>query len=160
MGHEIKIGGVSFVVNDPHGQLARTSDAEWREEHNEAEGLEASVGTVRNRPSVPVINTVEPFASIHARTHLFDKVVNGKPGFASLALAWMVFGIPLIIFALGMGIHLYDSCLRLQGAQLWTQLLSGLALVELPIVFILGLLLRRTIRAMRDRNRQATASAS
>lgn len=157
MGHEIKIGGVSLVVDDPHGQLVRTAETEQRIEHQDAEALEASVRTMRNRPSVPVINTVDPFASVHARAHLFDKVVNGRQGLASLALAWMLFGIPFATIALGIGFTLHDNWLRPQGNPVWIPTLVG-SVAELSIVLALGLLIRRTIRVIRERKRAATAS--
>lgn len=90
-----------LVDDPPHGQLARVVEAERTLEHQEAQTLEASVRTASSRPTVPAIHTVDPFGSIHARTHLFDKVVNGKQGFASLTLAWMLFGLPLVLFAEG-----------------------------------------------------------
>lgn len=157
MAHEIRIGGVSLVVDDPHGQLARVAPAERTLEHREAEVLEASVRTASNRPAVTMVNTVDPFGSIHARTHLFDKMVNGRQGFASLALAWMLFGLPLATFALGIGFILVDAWHRFEGAQRW-RLVFG-ALVELAILLILVLLVRRTARVMRGRKlaKQATS---
>jgi hypothetical protein len=150
MGHEIRIGGVSLVVDDPHGLLVRTAEAERKLEHQEAEALEASVRTVGNRPTAPVINTVDPFASIHARTQLFDKVVNGRQGFASLALAWMLFGVTLATFALGIAVKLFDDWQRVQGARLW-QLVSMGLVAELFVLLGLGLLIRRTVRVRRAR---------
>lgn len=158
MGHEIRIGGVSLVVDDPRGQLAYTAEAERKLEHQEAEALEASVRTVSNRPTAPVINTIDPIASIHARTELFDKVVNGRQGLASLALAWMLFGLPLATFAAGIGSSLVNDWHRLQGSQLWKLVAAGM-LAELGILLGLGLLVRRTMRVFSTRRRAATTRA-
>ncbi|WP_130619072.1 hypothetical protein [Dyella amyloliquefaciens] len=158
MGHEIRIGGVSLVVDDPRGQLARTAEAERKVEHQEAEVLEASVRTARNRPKAPVINTVDPIASLHARTELFDKVVNGRQGLASLALAWMLFGMPLTTFAVGIGFSLANDWHRLQGSLVWKLVATGM-LAEIGILLGLGLLVRRTVRVFSARRCSATTRA-
>lgn len=157
MAHEIKIGGVSLWIDDPQGQLARVTEAERTLEHLPAEGLETSVRTASNRPAITMVNTVDPFGSIHARTHLFDKVVNGKQGFASLALAWMLFGLPLATFAMGIGFTLVDGWHRLAGSQSW-RLAVGV-MVELAVLLILGLLMCRTVRVARERKQAKRAQA-
>lgn len=157
MGHEIKIGGVSLVVDDPRGQLAHAAESELRVEHQEAEALEASVRTVQNRPSVSVINATDPMGSVHARVALVDKMVNGRQGRASLGMMWMLFGTPLIFFGIGIGFHLYEDWHHLQGSQLQTLMTVGLV-TELCITLCLGLMLRRTVRVIRGHRGTSNAS--
>lgn len=159
MEHKIKVGGVSFVVDDPRGQLSRPAEMDLRVEHEEAEALEASVRTVQNRPSVPMIHSVDPIGSLHARTHLFDKMINGKAGLASVALAWMLFGAPLSVLALGLGYRLYDNWRRMPTGQ--PRLLTAVGLlIETGILLFIGLLTRRTARVMRERKRVQTPVAN
>jgi hypothetical protein len=159
MEHKIKVGGVSFVVDDPRGKLTRTAETDLRVEHEEAEVLEASVRTVQSRPSAPTIHSVDPMGSMYARAHLFDKVVNGKHSLASIALAWMLFGVPMSVVALGIGYRLYDDWHHMPSEKLWLLTVMGLV-PEVSIVICVGLLVRRTARVMRERKRvQATAAS-
>ena len=150
MSHEIKIGGVSLVVEDPRGQLARAAESEQRVEHQEAEALEASVRTVQNRPSAPVINTVDPMGSFHARAQFVGTAVGGKQGVASLAMTWMLFGTPMIVFGTGIAARLYDDWRHLHGAPLQTRTIIGLV-AEIGIVLGMSLLVGRTARVIRER---------
>lgn len=158
MEHKIKVGGVSFVLDDPRGQLTRTAEMDLRVEHEEAEALEASVRTVQSRPSAPTIQSVDPIGSVHARAHLFDKVVNGKQSLASLALAWMLFGMPMSVVALGIGYRLYDDWQHMPSEKLWSLTVMGLV-PEISIAICVGLLVRRTARVMRERKRVQTPVA-
>lgn len=156
MAHEFKIGGVSLTVDDPQGQLARAAPTQQRAEHDEAEALEASVRTVKNRPTAQVIQTVDPMGSIYARGELVDKMVNGKQGLASVALMWMLFGPPLITFAAKIALSLAGNATRLHG-DVPTALTAMGVLAELFIIAGLGLMIRRTIRVLRQRRRANSA---
>ncbi len=100
MQREIKVGGLSFVVDDPNGSMARIEDRDHVVEHPENETIEATVRAAKQRQMSPMIpGTVDPIQSIRARAALFDAISDGRIGPIALGFAWFVMGIPCLVMA-------------------------------------------------------------
>jgi hypothetical protein len=146
MGHEIKIGGSSFVVDDPNGVLARVEKHDQVVEHVENDSVEATVRAARERKmqAESMAKTVFPLANERPQMKILEVFVQGRMGRSGVILMWIATGIPCLLVAWGVFsgflTHLHDT--HVSPASICT-----LIAMEAICILWMGALLRNTLRA-------------
>jgi hypothetical protein len=101
MEREIKVAGVTFVVNDPHGSIDRVEPTEIKAEQAGLETAktgeqEAAQFGLRPRP-----NPSDPIGNIAARVSLLDAIAHGRTGPWGMFAAWACSALFVYTFAWG-----------------------------------------------------------
>jgi hypothetical protein len=99
MSNELKVGGKSFVVDDPKGSLGPTSPVEHRVEHQEHTTSDTLVSVLRPepRPKAPIRpSSMASTDIINSRVALWEGLVSGRGGPLGMFAAWLFAGFPAI----------------------------------------------------------------
>jgi hypothetical protein len=100
MSNELKIGGKSFVVDDPKGNLERLTPDERKEEHREHTSSDTLVSVLRPepKPQAPIRpSSFAPEDMVRSRVALYDGLVSGRAGLPGVFAMWLFGGIPAIL---------------------------------------------------------------
>jgi hypothetical protein len=100
MSNELKIGGKSFVIDDPNGNLGRPTHNERKEQHQEHTTSDTLVSVLRPevRPPAPIRpSSLAPEDMSRSRVALYQGLVSGRAGLPGLSAMWLFGGIPAIM---------------------------------------------------------------
>ncbi len=157
MGHEIKIGGNLFVVDDPNGVLARVEKHDQVVEHPESDSVEATVRAAQERKIQveSIAKTVFPLVNERPQMKILEVFVQGEMGLVGVVFMWIATGIPCFLVA-------WATATGFMAQVDDTHVSSGLkaariyALIGIEGICALwtGLLLRNTLRAFGRRQSQ------
>lgn len=99
MSNELKIGGKSFVLEDPKGNLGRTTPGERKEQHREHTTSDTLVSVLRPepKPQAPIRpSSLAPEDMARSRVALYEGLASGRVGLPGIFAMWLFAGIPAI----------------------------------------------------------------
>jgi len=109
MSSELKIGGKSFVVDDPGDSLMRATSIECKEQHQEYTTSDTLVSFMRPEPKslAPIKpSSLAPEDMARSRVALYERLASGGVGLPGMLLMWLFVAIP----AISMGWVIWIQC--------------------------------------------------
>jgi hypothetical protein len=101
MEREIKVAGVTFVVNDPHGSISRVAPTEMKAEQAGLESAKTREQEAAPFGPLPKPNPSDPVGNIAARVSLFEAIAHGRTGPWGMFMAWACSALFVYTFAWG-----------------------------------------------------------
>jgi hypothetical protein len=101
MEREIKVAGVTFVVNDPHGSISRMEPRELKAEQAGLETAKTREQEAAPFGTLPKPNPSDPIGNIAARVSLFEAIAHGRTGPWGMFAAWTLSALFVYTFAWG-----------------------------------------------------------
>ena len=131
MKQDIRIGQKDFIVDDPHGSLARPAPDEQQGVHEESASLANRIRGAGTPPPEPLPNNVDPMGSIRGRAILVERIYQGRMGAWGAFFAWVLLGSPCLFVVYMMFDVVADAPARIHSLTdvlvLTIALLIGLA---------------------------------
>lgn len=100
MSNELRIGGKSFVVDNPEGNLERLTPDERREQHWEHTSSDTLVSVLRPEPRPQDPIRPSSFAAedmARSRVAFYDGLVSGRVGLPRIFAMWLFGGMPAVL---------------------------------------------------------------